>query len=50
MRVRLRRDGPVNGLPCIELQDVGGTSTCTLLPDARPVPLGHKLQGLGIQL
>ncbi len=37
---RLFRDGPVNGLPCIWLQDAGGTSAYTLLPDTRAVSYG----------
>jgi hypothetical protein len=34
-------------LPCAWLEDGGGTSACTLLPDARPVPHpGHRHQGI----
>ncbi|MHA2171307.1 MAG: hypothetical protein ACXAB7_15570 [Candidatus Kariarchaeaceae archaeon] len=36
----------MNGLPCEWLQDVGGTTPHTLLPDARPVPPGHRHQGI----
>jgi len=43
-KARLRRDGLEYGLPCVWLQDEGGTSTHTLLPNARPVP-----QGTGIR-
>jgi hypothetical protein len=41
-KARLRRDGLEYGLPCVWLQDEGGTSTYTLLPDTRPVPPGYK--------
>ena len=30
----------MDGLPCVCLQDVGGTSTYTLLPDAQAVSYG----------
>jgi hypothetical protein len=39
-KARLRRDGQVNGLPCKGLQDVGGTSAYTLLPDTQAVSYG----------
>jgi hypothetical protein len=39
-KARLRRDGQVNGLPCVWLQGMGGTSTQTLLPDTRAVSYG----------
>ena len=33
-KAHLRRDGLVNGWPCVWLQDEGGTRPYTLLPDA----------------
>jgi hypothetical protein len=39
-KARLRKDGLVNGSLCLWLQDTGGTSTCTLLPDIPAVSYG----------
>ena len=39
-KARLRRDGPVNGLPCVWLQDGDGTTPYTLLPDTQAVSYG----------
>jgi hypothetical protein len=40
--------GWMNRLPCILLQDVGGTTPHTLLPAPRPVPLGYRYPMRGI--
>ena len=39
-KARLRRDGFVNGLQCGWLQDAGGTSAYTQLPDTQAISYG----------
>jgi hypothetical protein len=49
-KARLRRDGLDEWITVRLVQDAGGTSTHTLLPDAGPVPLGYWHQGISFSI